>query len=174
MKYVFLTIALLCIPSLLSAEGKKLSRSSLFQKVIDCRSIADNNERLACYDAQVTALDQAETSRQVVIVDQVEVQKARRGLFGFDLPDLGKLFDGSDSDGKSQIEEVTSVVSSASQQKSGKWVIRLEDGAVWAQIDNRSLFTPRPGHTVRIRRAALGSYLANINGQTAIRVSRTN
>ena len=50
----------------------------------------------------------------------------------------------------------------------------LEDGAVWRQIDGESPFNaPHAGSTVKIRRAALGSFFLNIDGQTAIRAQRS-
>ena len=53
-------------------------------------------------------------------------------------------------------------------------VMVLEDGAVWRQIDAESPFNaPRAGSSVKIRRAALGSFFLNIDGQTAIRAQRS-
>ncbi len=39
-------------------------------------------------------------------------------------------------------------------------MIKLEDGAVWTQVDATELFVdPKVGDTVRIKKASLGSYL---------------
>ena len=91
-------------------------------------------------------------------------------LFGLALPDLGLFGDDNEEEG---VSEIQSTVHSATQNALGKWIIRLEDGARWIQIDSRELARdPRPGLPVRIRRAAMGSYLANVDNQIAIRVRR--
>ena len=55
----------------------------------------------------------------------------------------------------------------------GLWAMELDSGAVWRQTDGNKLSRrPKPGSTVEIRSAALGSYFMNVDGQTAIRVKR--
>lgn len=142
-----------------------------FGRVIQCRAIAGAEERLACFDREVAAMEAARASGQLVAMDRQQVRRTRRSLFGLALPDLNIFGDDSD-DEASQIE---SRVQSASRNANGKWTIVLEDGARWLQIDARNLnFPPRAGQPIRIRRAAMGSYLANVNNQTAIRVRRLN
>lgn len=169
-----LCLAALPLAAPLAAQDKQAPRSQLFQKVIDCRSITDNAARLACYDVQVSALDQAEAKRDVVIVDQAEVRKARRGLFGLSLPDLGGLFGRGDQAEKEEFTQIESTIKSVSTQGYGKWVIVIEDGARWVQTDSESIRMPKPGQPIRIRKAAMGGFFANINNQPAIRVIRTN
>jgi hypothetical protein len=51
----------------------------------------------------------------------------------------------------------------------------LEDGARWTQTDStRVNRTPKAGMKARIRRAAMGSFFVNIDGQLAIRMKRLN
>jgi hypothetical protein len=45
-------------------------------------------------DTKVAALQLAQEQRQIVIVDQQEVREAKKGLFGFSLPQI-KLFEGA-------------------------------------------------------------------------------
>jgi hypothetical protein len=103
--------------------------------------------------------------------------KARKGLFGLTLPDLG-LFGGKDAEEKDPdqegISKIESTIRSAGQNAEGNWVITLEDGAKWVQTEAKSIRTPKPGQPIRIRKAALGSFFANIDGQTAIRMKRQN
>lgn len=174
MKPGYAFVVLIAMSSSLSAQDKKVPRASLFQKVIDCRAIADNAARLACYDAQVSALDQAETRREVVIVDQAEVRKARRGLFGLTLPDLGGLFGSGEEGRKEEFTQIESTIKSVSTQGYGKWVFVIEDGARWVQTDSESIRMPKPGQPIRIRKASMGGFFANVNNQPAIRVIRTN
>jgi hypothetical protein len=152
------------------AETRRAERPEAFRKLVDCRSVAEPAARLACYDAQVAALDAAEQKEDLVIVDRQQVDKAKRGLFGFTLPKL-KLFGADDK----AVTHLESVIKSARPLSQGRWMFVLEDGAVWRQTDNRSLNPdPKAGMPIKIRRAALGSYLANVDGQTAIRVRREN
>ena len=62
-----------------AAEPKQLPRPALFKELVDCRAIADSAARLQCYDATVAKVDAAEQRKELVIVDQAEVKKARRG-----------------------------------------------------------------------------------------------
>lgn len=142
-----------------------------FQSVMNCQTIRDNVQRLACFDEKVAALDSAQKSKDVYVADKVEVQKTRRGLFGLSLPSLD-IFGGGNDKGES-VEEIESVVKSVQRSPYGAWTLELEDGAKWQQIDTRPLARyPRAGSQMRIRKAAAGSFLANIDGQTAIRVRR--
>ena len=145
----------------------------MLSRVVQCRGLASAEERLACYDREVAAMDQAQASGELVAMDRQQVRRTRRSLFGLGLPNLG-IF-GDDNEDEEEASRIESTVRSASQNSLGKWIIVIEDGARWLQIDSRSLnFPPRPGQPIRIRRASLGSYFANVNNQTAIRMRRIN
>lgn len=177
MKAAYLLVCLIATASMAMAKenDKRLPRAEAFQKVIDCRTIPDGGQRLACYDAQVARLDEAETRAEVVIVDQAEVKKARRGLFGLSLPDLGSIFGGRDgNEGEDEVNEIVTTIDSARDTGYGNWLITLEDGAKWQQIGGTLTFPPKHGQPIRIRKAALGSYFVNVNKQPAIRAKRVN
>jgi hypothetical protein len=142
-----------------------------FARAVQCRTIADAQQRLACYDREVAALEQAERTAEIRVVDRQQVRRTRRTLFGLDLPDVD-LFGGGDDDA---VSEVNSTLRSVTQTGLGKWIFELEDGARWVQIDSLNISPdPRAGHTIRIRRGAIGSFLANVNGRRAVRVRRQN
>ena len=84
----------------LSAKRVDQPRPEIFRKLIDCRTVTENVARLACYDAQVAKLDEAESRNELVVVDKEQVRKARKGLFGLTLPDLGGVFGGGDDKGE--------------------------------------------------------------------------
>lgn len=142
-----------------------------FVRAMQCRTVADPQERLACYDREVAALAEAERTSQIRVVDRQQIRRARRSLFGITLPDLN-IFGGDEDEGSS---EINTTIRSATQTADRRWLFVLEDGARWLQLDNiRITPDPRPGHTIRIRRAAMGSFLANVNRQRAVRVRRQN
>ena len=145
-------------------------RAKELQQLIDCRKLTDNTARLACFDETAAQLDQAEAKGDIVVVDREQARKVRRQAFGFTLPSMSlfergeKTEDISSADGK---------VASAHKNLAGKWVLTLEDGAVWTQVDTTEVpIDPKPGDTVKIRKASLGSYLLSLGNQRAYRAHR--
>lgn len=136
-----------------------------------CRSIETDAARLACYDRVAAKLTAAERSGEVVVVDREQVRAARRQAFGFNLPSLD-LF-GRRGDAVEAVDRAALVVARAYQDGDGKWVLRTEEGQVWRQTDTERLGrSPRAGSKAEVRRATMGSYLMNLDGQRAIRVRR--
>lgn len=157
------------------AKEAEHQRPEAFRKLLDCRSVQDNAARLSCFDDQAAKLDQAESSNQLIVVDREQVKQARRGLFGLNLPDLGGLFGGKGgANGIDDVSEITSTISSASSTGYDNWLIILEDGAKWQQVGGELALSPKPGQSIQIRKASLGSFFAKINKQPAIRVMRVN
>ena len=149
----------------------KDARPPVFEALVNCRTITNTEERLACYDAKVAAIDEAEKKDELVLADKQSMQEARRGLFGFSLPKL-RLFGNDGGEGES---EIVTKITSAYQGGSGKWAVILEDGARWVQIDDKILNKePAAGMEIKIREAAMGSFFANIAGQRGMRMKRVN
>ena len=147
-------------------------RPQALTRLAECRNVQGEAERLACYDREVAAFEAAEQSRELVVMDRQQVRRTRRTLFGLVLPNLD-IFGDNNADEEEGVSALETTLRAASEDAHGKWLLVLEDGARWRQIDTRNLpRDPRGGHTIRIRRAAMGSYLANIDGQVAIRVRR--
>jgi hypothetical protein len=138
--------------------------------LLDCRGIAEADRRLACYDAAVDSITTAEKKGDVIIVDRQQAQAARRQAFGLDLSALS-IFDRDDK--PEQVDRIAGEVTKAVRGSDGRWILTLADGAVWRQADDRDLPSPpKPGSKVEIRKAAVGSYLMNVDGQIAIRARR--
>lgn len=153
------------------AQPKGEARSAMLQKLVDCRKLTEESARLACYDQATAALDQAEAKGDVVIVDREQARKVRRQAFGFSMPSI-TLFERGET--QEELENVSGVVAVARVNGAGKWVIKLEDGAVWTQVDSKELFKdPKPGMAVKIRQASLGSYLMTIDTMGAFRARRS-
>lgn len=150
------------------ASAQEQAKPEVYQKVIDCRSIENDQARLACYDSSVKALDEAAKTEDLVVMSRESVKEAKRGLFGFSLPRLN-LFGGSDD--KDEIKRIDAKIASFSRGQSG-WTLTLEDGSVWQQTDGIYVSRPTIGETVVIERAALGSFKAKIDGGVAFRIKR--
>jgi hypothetical protein len=152
------------------AQAKPEGRAALVQKLSDCRKLTDDPARLACYDQATAALEQAEAKGDIVVVDREQARTVQRQAFGFSLPSLSVFERGEQ---KEAVDNVSGKIASARPDGSGKWVLKLEDGAVWAQIDVTELsLYPKAGQSVTIRKATLGSFLASVEGRRAFRVRR--
>ena len=145
---------------------------AIYTDLLACKDIAEPVARLACFDEKVTALQTAQSTNQVVIADREQVREARRGLFGLTLPRI-KLFDG-DGDEGDQIDSIDGIIQSARTIRSGKWLLRLEDGAVWQQTDppRSTMRRIKAGDAITIERGALGSFVAKVNDGRAFKVKR--
>lgn len=147
------------------------SRPELLTRLIDCRTITDGSQRLACYDAAASAFDSAEKQGDVVVIDREQVSVARRQLFGFQLPSMPDLLQrGARPD---TLDAIETTLTRAGQYGDGKWTFNLADGSTWRQIDSEPVrFQNRSGQSVRVRRAAMGSFLLTVDGSRAVRVRR--
>lgn len=157
------------LSSLAPALAAAQPEAQAVRQLSECRKLGADAARLACYDAAAQALEAATARGDIVVVERDQVREVRRQAFGFALPSLS-LFDG----GKDEtMADITLKVVSASRGGDGKWLLRLEGGQVWRQIDTTELARyPKPGGTVTISRAALGSYKLSTGGAAAIRVRR--
>lgn len=153
------------------AQSRAAERPALLNSLTECRRISDHAARLSCFDQAAAAIDEAESRRDLVVVDRNQLSKTRRTLFGLTLPNLS-IF-GDDSPDAEGVQRIESTIQKVAQSPYGKWLLTLEDGATWEQTDSRNLpITPKVGHNIKIRKAAMGSYLANVKDQVAIRVRR--
>jgi hypothetical protein len=153
-----------------SAQPKPEGRAAVLQKLADCRKLTDGTARLACYDSAAAALDVAEAKGDIVVVDREQARQVRKQAFGFSLPSITLFERGEKAE---EIDNLNSKVAAARQNRDGKWVIRLEEGGTWTQVDTTAVgIAPRPGNAVKIRRATMGSYLLSVGGNRAFRAHR--
>ncbi len=154
------------------AKDRKIEGEApkIFTDVTACRAIADDAQRLACYDRSVGALAAAQESKDLYVADKETMRETRRGLFGFNLPRV-KLFDNDDLG--DDVKSIETTIKAVSQGSRG-YIFVLEDGARWAQTDGAYMDKPKPGATIRIRKAALGSFMGSIEGRVGFRIERLN
>ena len=164
-------LLLAAVPALAQEDDRP--RSEALEQLVDCRGISDDAQRLACFDREVAAIDAAEAANELVVVDREQIRKTRRTLFGLSLPDLGIFGGGEGEEEEEGVSQIESTIKDVRRGSYGRWIITLENGAVWAQTDDRNLPRwPKAGQPILIKRAAFGSFKANINEQNAIRVER--
>lgn len=148
-------------------------------QVYACAETQDDAARLACYDAAVGRLQQAQSSGELVAVDRGTVETIEREGFGLSLPSLPRLFGGgsdrasASTPARPELTEMNLTVERLSQRGDGKAVFVMSNGQVWVQVDTTSTRRVRAGGAVTIRRASLGSFLMVVEaGGPAIRVRR--
>lgn len=172
-RMLFLLVLSVGLPAaaVAQSDSAQQQRPELFDALLRCRAIAEADVKLKCFEDATAALEQAVEQRDVVVVDRAQVRETRRRLFGVTLPHLPVF--GGGGDDEDEVQSVEGVVASASQDRNGRWIIQLEEGATWNQTDNNVLaLRPRPGQPVVINRAALGTYMMRVNRQPGIRVRR--
>lgn len=154
-----------------SAEAAKPAVSgnpAQVQRLMDCRSIAAADQRLACFDRETASMAAAIQSNNLVFVDREKARAAKRSLFGFSIPDFGGLFGG----GGDEVKEIESTVRSVGRNPYGGLMITLADGSVWSQTDDYPGLDPRPGKKAIVKRGTLGTFWLSIPGQSGIKVKR--
>jgi hypothetical protein len=173
MRRFALAAVLLCSATTVGAKDKDKDKDTLepippiYQAVLDCKSVTDAAERLTCYDRTVESMAMASTKRDLVVMERSTIKQAEKGLFGLSLPSI-KIFGGNDDDAVTEIE---STISSVRRDINDALIITLADGARWRQIDSQPQMA-KVGDKIKIRKAALGSFFANINGRSGFKMSR--
>jgi hypothetical protein len=156
--------------SFAAADSPVPKRPPALQAVVDCRKIEDSSQRLACYDSAVETMTKAEATGDLVAVDRAQRREVRRQSFGFTLPSL-EIFDRGEK--PEEINKLDETLAAAWHNSEGRWMFKMQDGAVWRQIDDESLPNPpHPGDAVVIKRAMLGSFVLDVGGQRGLKVHR--
>ena len=135
-----------------------------------CQGQTDPATRLACYDTAVAEVVSAAGSGQIKVIDQAEIKRTRRGLFGFSLPDLG-IFGGGDEEPDMDMLETS--ITSVRYSGSDAFTFQTKEGATW-QVTNAParLRQVRAGDEVVFKKASMGSYFIRIDGQIGIKGRR--
>ena len=164
-----LVAAALCAPVAAQAKDKEADRAPVFQAVLNCRAIADNAARLACYDAAAAKMGDAEKQGEIVVIDRAQAAAAHREAFGLHVPSLSFVTRALKPD---EVNKVDGVVDSFRADINGRYTFVLQDGQIWRQISGDLYHPPKHGSKVTIRHGSLDSFLMNVDGQPSIKVHR--
>jgi hypothetical protein len=167
------TLALLVTlagPAAAAAQTPAPSAPPQFDAVVACRAMADNTQRLACYDAAVGRLSEAEKTGDIVVVGREQARAARRQAFGLHLPSLSIFERGLKPE---EADRVTADVAQVRRMHTGRWQVTLVDGAIWEQVDDtRVVRDPKSGSSVELKQTPVGGYFMSVDGQRAMRARR--
>jgi len=146
------------------------ARPAVLESLLACRAITAAEDRLACFDRASEAFDTAERQGELAVVDQAQARETRTRLFGLNLEGAnlwGRLRQDE------RIDAIETTLTSAGRDANGKAVLVLADGSTWRQVDSERINARlAPGASVRIRQAAVGSYLLSVDGTRSVRARR--
>jgi hypothetical protein len=184
MRIVLASLAFIAFAGPVAAQEQSTpSNPGVLDQVYGCRSIADEAQRLACYDGAVGRLQEAQNTGNLVAVDRGQAQEMDREAFGFQLPSLSRIFGGGGGGGDNQsaattprferIDEIRMEIASVVHRRNRPSTFTMTNGQVWVQIDDEVARNVREGGAVTIRRASFDSYLMSVDaGGPAIRIRR--
>lgn len=156
-----------------SAAAADKPRPAALEALRGCQAITADAARLACFDKAAAALATSVEKKEVVVLDQQEVRKTRKSLFGFQLPRIG-LFGGGDGDKGPEEPEFTQIDTKVTGVRGlgyGKYSFTIEDGAVW-QTTEAGPDMPKAGTQVTIKKGSLGGYFIKFERQRPVRGMR--
>jgi hypothetical protein len=172
---------------LLGGRASAASRDDVLQALGRCAAIAENNARLACYDALAPRIKDALATPPASLAHE-PTKEEQESWFGFD---IGSLFGGGSAEpttaeqfGKErtveaqatrereEIDSISAGVTEAAFTPVGQFIVFLDNGQVWRQLqgdsDRAHFRSNTKENKVTISRGALGSYNLAINGSDRI------
>jgi hypothetical protein len=160
-----LMLVLVAAPALAQDEPQPLA------EVYACAAMSESAARLACYDAAVGRLRQAQSSGEVVAFDRAAAETIEREGFGLSLPSLPRLF--AHDETRAALSEQSFEIARVVRRGDGRSAFVMSNGQTWTQVDTAPARRIRAGGRVVVRRAALGSFLMVPEaGGAALRVRR--
>ena len=156
---------LLAVPTHAQDDEEGANR---LQALRDCRAVVQDQERLACFDAAVDNVIARQDSGDLQVLDRDDVEKTRRGLFGFSLPKIG-IFSSDDEAANTILQ---SQITGLRRLRSDHWEIEITEGSVWRATNTPSRFRPEVGDSVELEKAAMTSYWLRVDGALGVKASR--
>ncbi len=181
-------------PLVISSAAIGQSDTSPLAPLFECRAIQDDTARLACTDAAIDTLHAGAESGDVVAVNRARINAAEEASFGLDgagfglsdlprlsLPSLGSSESGDLADASTasdvnvvrgddgQIDRIEGLaISTIRQNAHGRFIVELQNGQVWRQIDSARVWMRRDAQhdqmTASIKSASLGSHMMQFSG----------
>jgi len=168
-------LSVLCFAASLDAQTTPATPDVLSQ-LYKCKQLTDDAARLACYDTGVGRVEQAQETGELVAIDRQAAEEIKRESFGFKIPSLPKIGFPSFGNDDDKADTTTILKLARTRKKArGDYYFYTENGQIWEQVDGAGLRRPPRGddNTLHIRKAAIGSFLAQVNGTgPGIRVRR--
>ena len=116
---IFLMIAACCAAAgagaAHAAQRGQTGTPAQVERLMACRAVAEAQARLACFDREAAAVNQAIASKDLVFIDREKARAASRSLFGFSIPNFGGLF----GDDENEVKQIESTVTKSGHNVDG-------------------------------------------------------
>lgn len=158
-------------PSAVAQDDQPVSTQAIYA----CAELANDTERLACYDETVGRFQAAEVAGDVTTISKSEVEEIKKDSFGFALPSIPRIVMPKFGDNdENVIDTIRLAVSNVERLRYDNLRVTLENGQIWEQTDGKRVqFSKRVGvETAEISRAALGSFKMKLDDGVSFRVKR--
>lgn len=136
------------------------------QEMVRCSAVAGDAERLACYDrlaaslsAEAAASIEARRTAAAEAAKQAAIEAEKRRVDEFGGEQAGVTRGGGD-----KLDALSGKVVEAFLDPYGKYLLLLDNGQMWKQLDGK-LLTVRAGDAISLERASLGSYMLRVDRQ---------
>ena len=140
--------------TLMCGHGAALGDDSVIDRMRACAAESDEAKRLACYDLQIGRSKSGQND-ELGVTGELLRQKQKQAGMTVATP-----------------ADVTAKVAALANRGSGKFVVTLDNGQVWAQQEVPD-FTLQVGDVVTLRRGVLGAlWMVNPSGRDQVRVQR--
>lgn len=153
-------------------DSQTMPSAKLFEEMMQCRSITDAANRLACYDKRAAALSSAQADKELAILDKESVRQTEKERFGLTAPTTVELNSAPGTSGGGELQEIESTIVGFQAATRNKWLLQLADGSSWQTIEAVPYRVPELNMAVTVKKAALGSYLIRPAGWPAVRSRR--
>jgi hypothetical protein len=166
----FIKTGLLVSAAMMIAPAGAAARPSAtdpLERLAQCKAIAADADRLACYDREVAALQTKVDAKELAIVDPASVRSATRTT-----PDGIPAGDNGETS-PDKIQLLETMTTSVWRTGDNSVAFALPNGTQWQQTDSTAVFGLKAGAPVTLKRAAFGSYFARLGKNIPIRVKRT-
>jgi hypothetical protein len=141
--------------ALILGHGPALGGESVIDRMRTCATEADEAKRLACYDLQI-GRSKSEQNNDLGVTGELLHNKQKQAGIKAAPP----------------ADDMTGKVVAIANRGSGKFVVTLDNGQVWAQQEAPD-FTLQAGDVITIRRGVLGAlWMVSPSGRDQIRVQR--
>lgn len=142
-----------------------------FDELQRCKAIAQNQERLACYDRATATILTSRAAGDLMVLDRKTVIARKQSRFGLPVP-TSEMFGGGKADDTTEVRQLDASIKVAKPAGIyGRWNMELDNGSVWQTVDALS-FPPDAGDKIVLKEAPLGGYRASIAGGRSILVKR--
>jgi hypothetical protein len=150
------------------ALGAPAQAAAPLQSLLACRSIEDATARLACFDRESATLVQtpvaAPPAPTRTLTPEQKFGLAPAAVARQEAPPTGPA--------PIEADAVTSTLSSVRTTSTGRTVFTLANGQVWQTVVAEDDPLASSGETIKVSRAALGSFLLKTASGRVHRVSR--